>query len=211
MTLLENLANFNSSQIIDISPRLAGLFFAFCISKKPSPVGEGGPRQRWMRSYLKIENTSSVTLRVPPSPTGEGYSIFTANFADARGGFFVVHLCQLAVLLCNVEHIGEHILFFARVAKKKRGVIDGGDHKIAFFHPFAVLGGDFIVGADQAHGGDSAKADDEPRFDKAHLLAQIVDADILLCAERIAVFGRTAFEHIGDIHLVALNAHSLRY
>ena len=59
-----------------LSPRLArGFFFAFCISKKPSPVGEGGPRQRWMRSYLKIENTSSVTLRVPPSPTGEGYSI----------------------------------------------------------------------------------------------------------------------------------------
>ena len=25
-------------------------------------MGEGGPRQRWMRSYLKIENTSSVSL-----------------------------------------------------------------------------------------------------------------------------------------------------
>ena len=60
-----------------ILPRIArGFFFVFCISKKPSPVGEGGPRQRWMRSYLKIENTSSVTLRVPPSPTGEGYWVY---------------------------------------------------------------------------------------------------------------------------------------
>ena len=66
-----NLENGNSY----LAPPRAGLSFVFCISKKPSPVGEGGPRQRWMRSYLKIENTSSVTLRVPPSPTGEGYSI----------------------------------------------------------------------------------------------------------------------------------------
>jgi len=36
---------------------------------------------------LKIENTSSVTLRVPPSPTGEGYSILSLILQTLGWGF----------------------------------------------------------------------------------------------------------------------------
>lgn len=71
----------------DPTPATCGAFLCFQHIKKPSPVGEGGSRQRWMRSYLKIENTSSVTLRVPPSPHWGRLFNFTANFADARPCF----------------------------------------------------------------------------------------------------------------------------
>ena len=48
-----------------------------------------------MRSYLKIENTSSVTLRVPPSPTGEGYSILQLILQTYCADLFVLDIFEL--------------------------------------------------------------------------------------------------------------------
>ena len=54
-------------------------------NQKPSPVGGRNtvqaprPASGWMRSKFKHINTSSVTLRVPPSPTGEGYCSISLN------------------------------------------------------------------------------------------------------------------------------------
>ena len=120
-----------------------------------------------------------------------------------RDGFYRLFFCQGVVLFGDVEHIGEHGFFFMRVAKEQGGVVNGGDHIIALLNPLAVLGGNLIIGANQTHGGDSAKANDQLGLNKAHLLTQVIDANVLLCAEGIAVFGWTAFEHIGDIYLVA--------
>ena len=86
-----------------LAPPRVGHFFAFCASKKPSPVGEGGPRQRWMRSYLKIENTSSVTLRVPPSPTGEGYSILPLILQTLSSAFLFYVLIEFTLNTDNYK------------------------------------------------------------------------------------------------------------
>ena len=47
-------------------------------TKQPSPAGEGGPRQRWMRSYLAqtTPHPSAYGRRLPHSPTRrQGFKI----------------------------------------------------------------------------------------------------------------------------------------
>ena len=44
---------------------------------------------------LNIQNTSSVTLRVPPSPTGEGYSILPLILQTYCADLFVLDILEL--------------------------------------------------------------------------------------------------------------------
>ena len=56
-----------------------------------------------------------------------------------------------------------------------------------------MLLGNFEVGLDKSHSRDSAEADDHLWVDQLDLLAQIIDACILLLRQRISVLGRAAF------------------
>ena len=60
-----------------LSPRLAGLFFAFSISKKPSPVGEGGRRRLTDEESVSfVSNTSSTANTVPLPPLGKAIQFY---------------------------------------------------------------------------------------------------------------------------------------
>ena len=81
----------------------------------------------------------------------------------------------------------------------------------ALFKPLTVLPGDLEVAADDAHGGNAAETDDDFRVQQLHLAAQVIDARILLHAERIAVFGRTALDDIGNIDVIAPEPDDLEH
>jgi hypothetical protein len=86
----------------------------------------------------------------------------------------------------------------------------GGHGEIALLYPSAVLLRDLIVGLDEPHRRYSAEANDDLRSHQTHLFAKEVDAGILLCGERIAILGRTAFENVRDINVLALDVNRVK-
>lgn len=90
---------------------------------------------------------------------------------------------------------------FVRVPQQGGGVINSHHLHAALFRPLAVLPGNFEIGADQPHGGDTAQAYDDFRLDQGDLGAQISNTGVLLGVQRITVVGRAAFDNIGNVHL----------
>ena len=88
---------------------------------------------------------------------------------------------------------------FAHVSQKGGGVVNGGHPDAAPLHPGAVLAGDAEIGIDKPLGGDAAEADDDLRLHQCHLIAQILDAGVLLRFQGIPVPGRTAFDNVGNV------------
>ena len=78
----------------------------------------------------------------------------------------------------------------------------GGHVDPGLLKPLAVLLGDFEVGLDETDGGDAPQADDDFGADQGHLVAQVADAGVLLGVQRVAVVGGTAFDHVGDVHVL---------
>ena len=109
----------------------------------------------------------------------------------------------LEKLLLDFFHILKHILFFARITQKCGGMIYRGHKIVTLFKPHTVLLGDLEIGLDKSHCADSAKANDNLGIDMCDLLAKITDAGILLLGKGIAVFGRTAFQNIGYVNVLA--------
>ena len=72
-------------------------------------------------------------------------------------------------------------------------MVDGGDVKGAASDPLPVLPHDLVVGLDEPHGGNAPETDDELGADEPNLLAEILDANVLLGGKGIAVLGRAAF------------------
>jgi hypothetical protein len=73
-----------------------------------------------------------------------------------------------------------------------------------------VLLSDLVIGLDKPHSRNSAKADDHLRAYESHLFAQIIYARVLLCGERIAVFGRTAFKDVSNVDVLALDINGVK-
>ena len=82
-------------------------------------------------------------------------------------------------------------------------MIEGGKEDAALFDELPVLAGDLEIRPDQAHGGDAAEADDDLRLEELRLRAQKIDTGVLLGLHGVPVFGRTAFDDIRDVAVVA--------
>ena len=61
--------------------------------------------------------------------------------------------------------------------------------------------GDLEIGLDKAHGSDPPQTDNDPGPDECHLVAEIVNAGVLLRVQGIPVVGRAALDDVGDVHV----------
>jgi hypothetical protein len=131
---------------------------------------------------------------------------------DKQRSKIVRHILVLQAIKLSLDllHIRKHFLLAARVTQQSRRMVDRSHQKIAFFKPRAVLLGDFEIRFNQTHSGNSAKANDDFGIDQAHLLTQESDASILLRRKRITVFGRTAFENICNVNVLAVNVNCIQ-
>ena len=78
---------------------------------------------------------------------------------------------------------------------------NSGHEVSALFKPLAVFLRDLEILLDQSHRGDASETNDDLGTDDSDLLAQVFDAGVFFLGQRIAVFGRTAFENVGDLNL----------
>lgn len=78
-------------------------------------------------------------------------------------------------------------------------MIECSEENAALFSKLSVFAGNLEIRTDEAHGRDTAEADDDLRLDQLRLRAQEADTRILLGLHRVAVFGRAALDDVRDI------------
>ena len=76
-----------------------------------------------------------------------------------------------------------------------------------FIKPFAVLGCDLEILFDDSHRRDASETNDDLGADRLYLLAEIIDAKIFFLGLGVAVVRGAAFENIGNVDLVSVNAY----
>ena len=76
--------------------------------------------------------------------------------------------------------------------------------------PFAVFRCDFKVRLDDSHGCNAPKTHNHMRRDDRHLGAQISDTAVLFLRQRIAVFGRTAFQNVCNVYVATVDSHGIK-
>ena len=81
-------------------------------------------------------------------------------------------------------------------------MVHRGEPDAALLLPCAVVARDFEVLADELHGGDPAKADNDFGVQELRLPAKITDARVLLGTERVPVVRRAALNNVCDIAVV---------
>jgi hypothetical protein len=109
---------------------------------------------------------------------------------------------DLFYLFLKREEILERRGLVIRVSQQGGGVQGSHKENSALFNELTVLNRYLEILGNQAFRGYSAEADHDFGADKPRLLAQPVDTVILLLFARIPVFGRAAFNHIGDIDIL---------
>ena len=87
-----------------LTPALCGaFFFAFCVLKKPSPVGEGGSRRLTdEESFLFIVNTSSTAIAVPLPPLGKAIQFYRLFCTASHKCFFVFSVILMIMKYKNI-------------------------------------------------------------------------------------------------------------
>src|SRR3990172_9709730 len=151
----------------------------------------------------------SITMR---STWGEDPSLGCANApapAAARTrkkitlSVFTVHLTQ------NFLDVFPYQFFVRRVAQEIGGM--KGRHQLdaMIAVPVAAQFGDRNFALQQGLHGELSQRDDDLRSNEIDLFLQERFAGRHLVRLRIAVLGRPALDHIGDINVLALHSHSL--
>ena len=84
------------------------------------------------------------------------------------------------------------------------------ESRTSFFHKNAMLLRNAKILADQLHRRNSAKADDDFRLDTADLFLEIRKTVLRFARVGVAILRRTAFQNVGNIHLVAQNTHRFK-
>jgi len=88
-----------------------------------------------------------------------------------------------------------------RVAQEGGRMVGAHEVDALAQNELAMLPGDAEIRVDEALRRHAAKTDDDLRADKADLLAEPADADVLLIGTRVPVLGRPAFHHVGYIDI----------
>ena len=86
----------------------------------------------------------------------------------------------------------------AGVAEQCGGVVDRHHVDAGPVEPLPVLFGDLEILTNEAGGGNAAQTDDDFRPDERDLIAEVADACVHLHVQRVAILWGTAFDHIAN-------------
>ena len=108
-------------------------------------------------------------------------------------------LADLPDLGLDALQIVEGLRLAPGIPEEGGGVVQGGHPHPVFLEPLPVLPGDLEVLLDELHGGDAPQTDDDLGPQQRHLVAEIVDAGVLLGVQGVPVLGRAALDDVGDV------------
>ena len=111
-------------------------------------------------------------------------------------------LADLPDLGLDALQIVEGLRLAPGIPEEGGGVVQGGHPHPVFLEPLPVLPGDLEVLLDELHGGDAPQTDDDLGPQQRHLVAEIVDAGVLLGVQGVPVLGRAALDDVADVHVL---------